>query len=182
VNFKKIKSYFSNKSKAFTLVELLVVLAIIGILASIIVVSLQTTRTKARDTRRKADMEAIRGALEVYRNTNGSYPNSLLCQFRLDVWCSSAYGINWIPGLAPDYISVVPVDPIPFGGNFSCLRPESEWENNYFYRAYNNNQDYKLVVSTMESAEGQKWAAEDGGAKSQYYELFSPGAQALWDW
>ncbi len=127
-------------------------------------------------------MEAIRGALEVYRNTNGSYPNSLLCQFRLDVWCSSAFGINWIPGLAPDYISVVPVDPIPFGGNFSCLRPESEWENNYFYRAYNNNQDYKLVVSTMESAEGQKWAAEDGGAKSQYYELFSPGAQALWDW
>ncbi|MFA5644177.1 MAG: type II secretion system protein [Patescibacteria group bacterium] len=70
----KIKN---NKNKlGFTLVELLVVIAIIGILATLAIVSIQNTRSKARDTKRIADIKQIQTALELYFNDNGSYPVS----------------------------------------------------------------------------------------------------------
>ncbi|MFA5644672.1 MAG: LamG-like jellyroll fold domain-containing protein [Patescibacteria group bacterium] len=70
-------SYLNKSPKsAFTLVELLVVIAIIGILATLAIVSIQNTRSKARDTKRIADIKQIQTALELYFNDNGSYPVS----------------------------------------------------------------------------------------------------------
>lgn len=63
--------------KGFTLVELLVVISLIGILASLLIVSLQGSQKSARDGRRKADLEQIRTALEMYRRDTGLYPNSI---------------------------------------------------------------------------------------------------------
>lgn len=61
-------------SSGFTLIELLVVVAIIGILASIVLVSLNGARMKARDARRISDLKAIQTALELYATTHGKYP------------------------------------------------------------------------------------------------------------
>ncbi|MFZ6035722.1 MAG: type II secretion system protein [Patescibacteria group bacterium] len=61
-------------SKGYTLIELLVVLAIIGILAAIGITTLNGTRGQARDATRFSDFEALRGALELYADTYGSYP------------------------------------------------------------------------------------------------------------
>lgn len=58
----------------FTLLELLVVIAIIGILAAIGIGSYGTVQSKARDARRKSDLENVARALEMYRNDVGSYP------------------------------------------------------------------------------------------------------------
>jgi len=60
--------------KGFTLIELLVVIAIIGILAAIVLVSLNTARSKARDTRRVADVSQVQLALEMYYDSKGAYP------------------------------------------------------------------------------------------------------------
>ena len=62
------------KSGGFTLIELLVVIAIIGILSTLAVIALGNARTKARDTRRVADLKQISTALELYYSDNGSYP------------------------------------------------------------------------------------------------------------
>jgi type II secretion system protein G len=63
--------------KGFTLVELLVVIAIIGILSSVVVVSLNSARSKARDTKRVADISNLRIALEAYYDSNSNYPTTL---------------------------------------------------------------------------------------------------------
>jgi type II secretion system protein G len=65
-----------KKKRGFTLIELLVVIAIIGILATIVLVSLNTARAKARDARRSSDMHQIALAMEMFYDSNSSsYPN-----------------------------------------------------------------------------------------------------------
>lgn len=61
-----------QKNKGFTLIELLVVIAIIGILASMILVALNTARTKAKDARVKNGMTQFRTAAQFYYEANGN--------------------------------------------------------------------------------------------------------------
>lgn len=82
----------SCRCRGFTLIELLVVIAIIGILATIVMVSLNTARSKARDARRVSDIRQLQLALQMYYDANGSYPAALT-------------------NLTPTYISTVPTDP-----------------------------------------------------------------------
>ncbi|HUV43177.1 MAG TPA: prepilin-type N-terminal cleavage/methylation domain-containing protein [Patescibacteria group bacterium] len=65
------------RKKGFTLIELLVVIVIIGILMGIMLVSYQGVRRTARNGRRKADLEQIRSALQMYHADCGKYPDSL---------------------------------------------------------------------------------------------------------
>ncbi|MFH1840960.1 MAG: type II secretion system protein GspG [Candidatus Shapirobacteria bacterium] len=59
------------------MVELLIVIAIIGVLAGIGISSYIGQLARARDSRRKADLEQIRSALEMCRADVGSYPNAI---------------------------------------------------------------------------------------------------------
>ncbi len=95
--------------KAFTLIELLVVIAIIGVLAATSVALINPLQQfkKARDTKRKADLQQIRSALELYRSDNGAYP--------VTDWVNSQGGTSWIPGLAPTYVKTMPKDPVNTG-------------------------------------------------------------------
>lgn len=60
--------------KGFTLVELLVVVAIIGLMAGIATVSVNSVRQKGRDARRVADIKQIQNALELHYSDAGQYP------------------------------------------------------------------------------------------------------------
>lgn len=67
----------SSKNKfnfGFTLIELLVVIAIIGLLSSVVLISLSSARARARDTRRLSDVSTLQKALELYYNAFGQYP------------------------------------------------------------------------------------------------------------
>jgi len=66
----------SQKKAGFTLVELLVTLTILGILATIGLGQYHTSQAKARDAQRKADLDNIARALEMYYNDHQSYPLS----------------------------------------------------------------------------------------------------------
>ena len=61
----------------FTLIELLIVMAIISLLAAISIFALSGARETGRDAKRKADLETIRSALELYKADCGYYPSSL---------------------------------------------------------------------------------------------------------
>jgi len=81
-----------RSQKGFTLIELLVVIAIIGVLASLVIVNLSTANRKSRDSRRKADLNEIKSALELYYDDYLGYPAALTT-------------------LQPNYIKTVPTDP-----------------------------------------------------------------------
>lgn len=65
---RKITSY------GFTLVELLVVMAILGILTVITLGNFRTSQIKARDAQRKSDLRQTANALEAYYNDHAGYP------------------------------------------------------------------------------------------------------------
>ena len=88
--------------KGFTLIELLIVIAIIGLLATLAIVSLTTAQQKARDTKRVADVKQLQNAVELYYSENAVYPLT-----------TAAVNATWATfGAAiADYITNVPIDP-----------------------------------------------------------------------
>lgn len=63
-----------KSQKGFTLIEILIVVAIIGILASVALVGLRPVQSKGRDARRISDLRQVQAALELYFSKNGQYP------------------------------------------------------------------------------------------------------------
>ncbi len=58
----------------FTLVELLVVISIIGLLASVVLTSVNSARNKAKVARAAADLRQLILVLNLYLDANGVYP------------------------------------------------------------------------------------------------------------
>lgn len=71
----KIKRSVPIKS-GFTLVELLVVISILGILASIALVAFTSSQIKGRDAQRKSDLTQVSRALEIFYQDYQKYPPS----------------------------------------------------------------------------------------------------------
>lgn len=64
-----------KKMYGFTVVELVVVIVIIGILATISALQFSGVMQNSRDTERKTDINAIASQIEQYYSRNGGYPS-----------------------------------------------------------------------------------------------------------
>lgn len=141
---------FSSIRRAFTLIELLVVISIISLLSSVVLASLKSARSKAKDSKKISQLIEIRTALELYRSVNNTYPYN----FSGTLWgnCAlSGYMVShvytvggpvgdWIPGLVPKYYSRLP------GENAVSYVPLSKGRGNECYVYYSNGTDYKLSL------------------------------------
>lgn len=111
----------NDKSKiqsGFTLIEMLVVISIIGILATLVAANLNSARSRARDAERKSDIKNIQTALRLYYNDFGGYPKASgggnilgcgtgtsLCPWRSE-WAVTVNGGTTV------YMSTLPGDPL----------------------------------------------------------------------
>lgn len=112
----------------FTIVELLIVIVVIAILASITIVSYNSVNNKARTTAKINDMTSIQSLVERYASEKGSYPSTD------GVWTYQRRdGDAFIPGLTPEYAATLPS--ITDG-------PTSATNNTFIYKS--NGTDYKL--------------------------------------
>jgi prepilin-type N-terminal cleavage/methylation domain-containing protein len=67
----------SKLERGFTLIELLIVIAILGVLASLVVTTFPAAQKRARDAQRQNDIKQYQTAVEKYANShNGQYYNS----------------------------------------------------------------------------------------------------------
>ena len=89
----------SPPTAGFTLVELLVAVGIIGVLASVSMVSVNSIRVKARDSKRISDIKQVQNALEAYYSSNNLYPSATVAvatglgSANFDVLCNSGAGV-----------------------------------------------------------------------------------------
>jgi len=108
-----------RRVRGFTLIEILVVVVILGILASIVVPRFMDKPDEARVVRAQQDVQALVSALNLYRLDNFSYPST---DQGLDALVRKPAGRpeapNWKAG---GYIDRLPKD--PWGGDYRYLNP-----------------------------------------------------------
>lgn len=121
-------------SRGFTLIEILVVVAIIAVLASIVIVGLSGFRSRGRDARRVSDLRTVQNVLELYYAKNRTYP----ALGSTPAWSDLSTALAGpSAGLG---VSMIPSDPLP--GGF------------YGYCSYGTDQHY-VLGTTLEQTDAQ---------------------------
>jgi len=122
-----MKSKLSGRA-GFTLIEILVVVVILGILATIIVPRIMGRPEEARITKAKTDIKAIETALNMYKIDNGVYPSTDMgLRALVEKPASGQVPKNWRPG---GYLAKAPKDP---------------WGNEYVYLSPGSHGEYDLI-------------------------------------
>ncbi len=146
----------NKQQKGFTLIELLVVIAIIGLLASVVLLALNSARSKSRDAKRVADIRQLQSGLELYFNDCGSYPITAAAGTVLGTAaqglssgtitngvCAGTFGA--VSGTT--YITQTPSAPSPQDGTCATTSTNAISGNPYWYTsssATNPASDYSL--------------------------------------
>ena len=107
-----------KKLRGFTLIELLMVIAIIGILSSIVMVSLGSSKTKSRDAKRVSDIKQVQTALELYYSDQNGYPvmgQTGVLGVGLQCLGTGAFGVLGGTACGGAYMGLIPSNPTPNG-------------------------------------------------------------------
>ena len=163
----------NRHNQSFTLIELLIVIAIIAILAAVIIASTGNARKNARDVRRTQDLDALKTALEFYYDDHKKYPQGNIgpggASSDTGFCIEKATEANQFQDLlvSGNYVSTVPKDPL--------FKDVADPDYCYWYQTKDNCQKFKFYAK----AENQDFepAKKDGGTRNTEqalsYEVYS---------
>ena len=118
----------SRAARGFTLIEIMVVVAILGILAALVVPKIMGRPDEARIVAAKQDIAAIKQALNLYRLDNMRYPTTEQgLQALVEKPASGPIPANWKSG---GYLERLPKD--PWGAPYQYLSPGVRGEVDIF--------------------------------------------------
>jgi prepilin-type N-terminal cleavage/methylation domain-containing protein len=165
-----------KNTHGFTLVELLVAIAIIGVLSSIVIASMNGARRNSDYLKRVADLGQVKLALTNYQLKYGRYPTTG------GGW--SGYGSCWVSGSATGNINYIPLLvterliarlPVDIRSTATCTN-----EITYIYRS--DGRDYKLIAHSAPDvtiAISKNPEMRDPVRPNHAYGFWTPGA-ATW--
>ncbi|MEZ4180227.1 MAG: type II secretion system protein [Candidatus Doudnabacteria bacterium] len=159
-----------KNQSGFTILELLIVVAIIAILATIISYSVIKARAQSRDSKRIVDIAQLKTALRQYYDQNGYFPISNAgsgCGATVpnSAWCNSVQSYSsghWIrhygtSGVLSPFLAAEPVDPKQ--GSTAKYLPSSG--GTYFYLStYPGN--WYMIIYGLESYPNNEIEQSDG--------------------
>lgn len=119
------------KKRGFTLVELIVTVSIIAVLSTVIIIAYGSSQARARDAKRKTDIQAIATALDMYKADQGTYRVVHAASHQETKW-------NTLAGSLRGYLDPLPKDPI---NEMSDVESTLPWlyavgEKQYAYSVY----------------------------------------------
>ena len=130
--------------KAFTLLELLIVIVIIGLLVSLVSINVLPTLNQAYLEKAKADISRLEQALVMFKINEGTYP-------------SQSQGLDSLksnPGdLKKPFL-------YPTGGYINKL-PKDPWGNDYVYVFPTNNGSYQIISLGADGQPGGEGESKD---------------------
>lgn len=145
--------------KGFTLVELLVVMAILGVLVTLVGTSFMSAQMRGRDAQRKSDLKQISSALELFFNDYGTYPSDsdgviMACPYQTGgeesacTWSDSLEFKDYFPGTAElrtIYLKKVPMDPSSSYNYYYRVVPGSNNKKFQIFAHLENTQDKNCI-------------------------------------
>jgi prepilin-type N-terminal cleavage/methylation domain-containing protein len=135
-----VRDLRNKNQKGFTLIELLVVIAIIGLLASVVLLALNSARSKSRDSKRLADIRQIATAWEMFFNDKNSFPTTS-ANATIDA-------INGSNSSLTNYVTPSPTAPTPADGNCAAVASTASGANPYFM-LINGNGNVSIPTYTI---------------------------------
>lgn len=133
--------------KAFTLIELLLTMALLAILAMFLFGNFTTSIKRGRDAQRKNDLSQLQKALELYYDENNAYPDFL----DDDIFNQKLCRTDAIPALTPcptpetTYMTKTPKD--PHSSYIYKYVPGASGVDYYLYSYIENSKDLGNGVS-----------------------------------
>ncbi|HIJ83641.1 MAG: ral secretion pathway protein G [Magnetococcales bacterium] len=134
----------STGSEGFTLIEIMVVIVILGILATLIIPRIMDRPDQARRTKATLDIQAIGQALDLYRLDNHRYP-------------TTDQGLDAL-------VKKPSVEPVPKQwrqNGYLAKLPKDPWDGAYVYMSPGMHGEYDLVSMGADAELGGEGNAAD---------------------
>ncbi|MBL7036739.1 prepilin-type N-terminal cleavage/methylation domain-containing protein [Candidatus Microgenomates bacterium] len=143
-----------KNEKGFTLVELLVVMAILGVLVALVAGNFRTAQIRGRDAKRKADLKQIANSLELFYADYGRYPAEAsgsisACPYdpALSTGTTCGWGTDSMTDGKTVYFKTIPEDPTSSGSYLYRIVPSSSNRKFQLFARVENEQDPQIVTT-----------------------------------
>lgn len=170
--FKEFILSKRRASKGFTLIELLIVVAIIGLLATLVSISLIGAKARARDNKRISDILAIQQAVELYIAKTGAPPPSSSVANYECLSKTSRTGKELISG---GYLDTFPEEP-RLGPNANGCTPNNPFGYRYYYYTLDSGPEpiepgkkVYVIGAAMEKQAGHEFLKHVPGTDKMYW-------------